>query len=269
MGFGRGLGRVALPLAGRRQRIAEINLRLCFPELGEEQRRELLRRHFESLGMGLMELALAWWAPWNKIAPWLQVHGREHLDLALQQGRGVILFTAHFTSTELSGRCLAAQAPITPLYRPNENPLVERFVVRTRERGLGHKIIPRDDVRLMVRTLKTNMGVWFAPDQNFGHKGSLFSPFFGIAAATNTATSRFARMSGAPVLPVVTLRRQDGRGYDLMFEPPLTDFPSSDLQQDTDRINGIVERWARQAPEQYFWAHRRFKDRPLGETPFY
>ncbi len=269
MALGRGLGRLAARLVQRRRRIAAINLELCFPTMDPAERELLLRRHGESLGMGLMEIALAWWAPAARIDRLLQVEGLEYLEQAFQGGRGVILLTAHFTSVELSGRLLARLAPITPLYRPNENPLIERIMVRIRERGLGQRIIPREDARLMIRTLKANKGVWFAPDQNFGHKGSVFSPFFGVPAATNTATTRFARMTGAPVLPFVALRRDDGSGYDLRIEPPLTGCPTDDLQADTDRVNGLIESWVRLAPAQYFWAHRRFKDRPPGEERFY
>ena len=269
MALGRGLGRLAARLVQRRRRIAAINLELCFPAMAPAERELLLRRHGESLGMGLMEIALAWWAPAARIDRLLRVEGLEYLEQAFQGGRGVILLTAHFTSVELSGRLLARLAPITPLYRPNENPLIERIMVRIRERGLGQRIIPREDARLMIRTLKANKGVWFAPDQNFGHKGSVFSPFFGVPAATNTATTRFARMTGAPVLPFVALRRDDGSGYDLRIEPPLTDFPTDDIQADTDRVNGLIESCVRLAPAQYFWAHRRFKDRPPGEERFY
>jgi KDO2-lipid IV(A) lauroyltransferase len=159
-------------------------------------------------------------------------------------------------------------APVLPMYRPHRNPAVEHAMVRNRERHV-EQVIPRDDVRLMVRTLRANKGVWFAPDQNFGHKNSLFSPFFGIPAATNTATSRFAAMTGARVVPFVVLRRQDRPGYDLYIEPPLENFPDADPQRDTDRINVIFEGWIRRAPAQYLWSHRRFKDRPPGETRFY
>lgn len=268
MALGRGLGRLGLRLVKRRARIAEINLRHCFPELNEAERGVLLRQHAEALGMGAMEVALAWWAPPAKLAPWVHVHGREHLERALEEGRGVILFTGHFTSPELSGRILNSLAPIRPLYRPNEHPYIDRRITEIRLRQL-EQIIPRDDVRLMLRALKANKGVWFAPDQNYGHKNSLFSPFFGIPAATNTATSRFARMSGARVVPFVALRRDQGLGHDLYLEPPLEDFPSEDLQRDTDRLNALIEGWIRRAPAQYLWGHRRFKDRPPGEAPWY
>jgi KDO2-lipid IV(A) lauroyltransferase len=268
MAIGRALGRQVMRLAPRRVRIARINLQLCFPELDEIGLQDLLRAHFEALGMGLMDIGLAWWASDKRLAPRVRVHGAEHAVAAFCAGNGVIFLTAHFSSVEMSGRILKQHAPVLPMYRPNENPAIESLMVRNRQRHV-ERAIPREDVRLMLRTLKSNKGVWFAPDQNFGHKNSLFSPFFGVPAATNTATSRFARMTGARVVPFVAIRREDNAGYDLYIEPALEDFPSADPQRDTDRVNAIMERWIRQAPAQYLWTHRRFKDRPGDEPRFY
>jgi KDO2-lipid IV(A) lauroyltransferase len=268
MAIGRGLGRVTLRLLPRRGRIAEINLRLCFPELDPEARSALVRRHFESLGMGMMDVMAAWWKPDAKFLPLVSIHGRENVERAFAGGKGIIFLTAHFTSIEAGGRFLCELGPILPMYRPNENPVIERVMTAQRVRHV-ERTIPRDDVRLMLRTLRENKGIWFAPDQNFGHKHSVFSPFFGIPAATNTSTSRFAAMTGARVVPFVVLRREGRPGYEMFIEPALEDFPSGNLQQDTDRINAILERWIRQAPAQYLWSHRRFKDRPPGEPELY
>jgi Kdo2-lipid IVA lauroyltransferase/acyltransferase len=266
--LGRNLGRMAMHLTPRRVRITDINLKLCFPDLNDAERHQLRRRHFEYLGLGLIDMGLAWWANEARLQPWLRIHGAEHAVAAFHQGRGVIFLTAHFTALEMSGRALATLGPVHAVYRPHQHPLIEYFVKTRRERHT-EQAIPRDDVRLLMRTLKAGRGLGFAPDQNFSHKGCLFSPFFGIATATNSATSRLARLSGAPVVPFVAFRREDGPGYDLYIESALKDFPSDDLQRDTDRINAITERWVHRAPAQYLWAHRRFKDRPAGEPGFY
>ncbi len=274
MALGRGVGRLGMRALPRRVRITDINLRLCFPELSERQRADLVRRHFESMGMGIMNMAIAWWATDHEARSLVRIHGREHAEAALRGERGVIFLSAHFTSIEMSGRALLWIGKVLPVYRPHQNPAVDWFVTRSRESRRSEqtgaeKAIPRDDVRQMLRALKAKKGLWFAPDQNFGNKYGLFSPFFGIPAATNTATSRLAKMSGAQVVPFVAFRREDAPGYDLYIEPPLEGFPSGDLQRDTDRINAIIEGWIRRAPAQYLWSHRRFKDRPEGEERFY
>ena len=274
MALGRGIGRLGMRVTPRRVRITDVNLRLCFPELSEQERADLVRRHFESMGMGIMNMAIAWWATDHEARSLVRIHGREHAEAALQGARGVIFLSAHFTSIEMSGRALLWIGNVLPVYRPHQNPAVESFVTRRRESRRSkqtgaEKAIPRDDVRQMLRVLKAKKGIWFSPDQNFGGKYGLFSPFFGIPAATNTATSRLAKMTGARVVPFVAFRREDAPGYDLYIEPPLEGFPSGDLQRDTDRINVIIEGWIRRAPAQYLWSHRRFKDRPEGEERFY
>lgn len=267
MAVGRTLGRLAMPLAAHRRGIVLTNLRLCFPELSEDARRTLAHRHFAALGMAAMDFAIAWWWSDHRLYRWVQVEGREHIEQAIARGKGVIFLTAHFTSIEISGRVLADICPALPMYRPNANPLLERIMVRNRERHV-ERTIPRSDVRLMVRTLKEGKGVWFAPDQNFGAKGGVFAPFFGIPASSNSSLSRFAGMTGATVVPFVVLRRPEG-GYRMIALPALEPFPSGDNVADAAAYNTITEGWIRQAPEQYNWLHRRFKKRPPGEPPLY
>ena len=268
MALGRWIGRTAMRFAKRRRQIASINLSLCFPELSEQESVDLLQRHFEALGMGLLEMLNAWWTSDQRLQPLGEVVGLENLQAGLEQGNGVILLSAHLTSLEIGARFLTQHTVIHATYRPHENPLVEFFMKRSRE-SHAEKAIPRDAIRDMLRSLKANKPVWFAMDQNFGHKHSVFANFFGIPAATNTSTARLAQISKAAVIPFFTQRLEQGQGYRVILLPALQDFPSDDSQQDAERINQLIEQQVRQAPEQYLWVHRRFKDRPDGEERFY
>ena len=261
------LGRGAMLLATKRRRVADTNLKLCFPEIDANERQALVSRHFSSLGKAAMDFAIAWWWPDDAIFSRVEIEGRQHVDDAMARGKGVIFLTAHFTSIEISGRLLVSLCPALPMYRPNANPVLERIMVENRERHV-ERTIPRQDTRLMIRTLKDGKGVWFAPDQNFGAKGSVFAPFFGVAASSNPSLSRFARLTGAAVVPFVVFRRPEG-GYRMLIEPALDDFPTDDPIADITRYHQITERWVREAPEQYNWIHRRFKKRPPGEAPVY
>jgi len=267
MAVGRLIGRLMRLLAKRRVHIARVNLQLCFPQYADAQREQLLNDYFEATGMGIMDFAIAWWWPDARLAPMIEIEGEENLKPAFEPGNGVIFYSAHFSPLELSARMLRKHAPLSAMYRPNENPVVEQVLVRNRERYL-ERTIPRHNVRLMLKTLGGNKGVWFAPDQNYGLKNSVFANFFGVAAATNTSTSRFAAMSGAKVVPFVALRRPEG-GYRVIIQPMLEDFPSDSPKQDAERLNQIIEDWVALAPEQYNWMHRRFKDRPGNESGFY
>ena len=265
---GRAIGRLAYRLAGDRRRIAATNLRLCFPELDEAARQRLLHAHFLSLGMGVVETAMSWWTPARRLRPLARIEGLDNLERALEGGKGVILLSAHFTTLEIGGRLLSLHAPFHVMYREHKNPLFERIMRGARERHF-EKAIPRDDMRGMLRSLRANMPVWYAPDQNYGREHSIFVEFFGVPAATITATARLAKISGAAVVPFFQERLPGTAGYRLRLLPALEGFPSGDERVDTRRINDIIEAEVRRIPEQYLWVHRRFKTRPEGAASFY
>jgi KDO2-lipid IV(A) lauroyltransferase len=268
LAVGQQLGRLAYWLAPRRRQIANINIKRCFPELNSTQQHQLVVKHFESLGMGLLEMLSAWWLPDTKLTPLGHIQGLEYLQAALARGQGVILVSAHFTSLEIGNRFLTRYIALHATYRRHENPLVEYLIKKNRERH-AQKTIPREAVREMLRSLKQNKVLWLATDQNFGHKQSVFADFFNIPAATSTAFSRLAKISGAAVIPCFTQRLETLKGYQVILQSALENFPSGDPQQDASRINQLIEKQIRCAPEQYLWVHRRFKDRPVGEQNFY
>jgi KDO2-lipid IV(A) lauroyltransferase len=239
-------------------RNARRNLELCLPELAPEARERLLSAHFRSLGIALFETAIAWWSSDARIRRLTELEGAEHLDRALQAGHGAILLSAHFTTLEIGCRALSARRPLSVMYRPTRNALLGYFLARNRARHL-RRAIPRDDVRTLVSTLGANEPVWYAPDQSYRKKGAEMVPFFGIPAATNTATSRLARMTGAAVLPYFPERLPGARGYRMVIYPALENFPSDDRVADATRFNALIEAQVRRVPEQYLWIHRRFK----------
>jgi KDO2-lipid IV(A) lauroyltransferase len=277
MKLGAGLGRLAELLLKRRRHIAEVNLRLCFPELTEKERLRLRHAHFAALGMGIFETLLAWWGSDARIKPLARVEGIEHLRAAYLAGKGVIMLSAHQTCLEIGARC-AHQAAIDlgeeyramlenvhAVYRPNQNPAVE-WITQNGRGGHAQKIISRDNAKDMIRSLKQGKVLWYALDQNYGHKNSVFANFFGIPAATNTATTRLVKLTGAAVVFFSCHRTADG--YMAIFQPALDNFPGASEQADAERVNLLIEQATRAAPEQYLWVHRRFKDRPDGGSVY-
>lgn len=258
LALGRALGALLRQLPTGFVRIARRNIELCFPQLDPAARERLVRAHFASLGIALLEVPLAWWSSPARFARLVRVEGREHLQAALARGRGAILLTAHFTPIELAGRALAALTRIGFLYRPTRNEALS-FALEHFRTGYGGHGIPRDDIRAFVGALRDNECVWYAPDQSYRKKGAEMVPLFGIPAATNTLTSRFARMTGAPVLPYFIQRLPGTQGYRAVIHPAFDDFPTDDPVADTERYNHMIEAQVRLAPEQYLWIHRRFK----------
>jgi KDO2-lipid IV(A) lauroyltransferase len=253
-------GRLLYRVASRQRRTALRNLELCFPELGDEERAALAKRHFESLGMWLAENALGWLAPARRLDKLFDIKGTAHLEAALARGRGVILYTGHFTTLELCGRPFKKLVPhFAAMYSHRSNALLEAVQARGRA-TLAHETIPSDNVRVMLRSLKNNAVVWYAPDQTYAY-GQLV-PFFHELAMTNVATSKLARLSGAAVVPFSYRRVGNGPRYELEFYPPLEDFPTEDALADTERLVKVLEGFIRAAPEQYQWIHKKFKGRP-------
>ncbi len=268
--IGFGLGKILKRFSSHRYHIAKINIEKCFPDLTPKEQENLLNRHFESLGMYFVETALCWWTSDKKLAKRYRIEGIEHLEKAFAAGKGVILLSAHFTSFEIGCRLLNAASSGTfhGLYRQHKNPLLEEMILRGREAHF-EKIIPRENIRGMLRSLKQNRAIWYAPDQDYGSHHSVFVPFFGIPAATITATSRLAKISGAAVIPFFPHRLPGNQGYLLEIQPPLENFPGESDEQDASRINRIIEKAINKSPEQYLWVHRRFKTRPPGKSSFY
>src|SRR6185437_2150927 len=108
-----------------------------------------------------------------------------------------------------------------------------------------------------------------APAQDMRSKDNAFVPFFGVPAATITATHHLARLSGSAVVPFFHRRLPDSQGYALRLGAPLEHFPGPSASDDTARINACIEQMVREAPEQYLWVHKRFKTRPPGAPRIY
>jgi len=261
--MGECLAWIMSPLMSSRKKIARRNLELCFPELSEQQRSQLLAENFRTMGMMLIETALGWWASDASLQKRVHYQGLEHLDAALEKGKGVILLTGHFTSMELGGRLIMLKKPCYVMFRELKNKLFNTAMMQARTYH-SEGIVLRDDPKTMLRALRKNKIVWYAPDQDFGRSSSVFAKFFGVPAITITATSRLVKMSGAAVIPFAPRREPDG-SYTLSIGEPLSGFPTGDDVTDAQIVNDLLEKEIRLSPAQYLWIHRRFKTQPEGE----
>jgi len=249
-------------------RIARRNLELCFPELDARERARLLKHHFASVGIGVCEMTLCWWASDERIRSLSQLEGVAHLERALARGRGVILIGGHFTTIEVATRLLGqTKAPVSPLYRPTKNAALAAILKHERSRW-AVQAIPHDAIRKVIAELRRNGVVWYPPDQSYRKKGAAMVRFFGIPAATTTATSRLAEITGASVLPYF-VERLEGGGYRGVIGPAFESFPSGDPVADVERYNTLLEAHIRRVPEQYLWMHRRFKGLYAGYPDYY
>jgi KDO2-lipid IV(A) lauroyltransferase len=218
-----------------------------------------------------MLFEIAW--SWSASESWLkrigEVEGAEHLERAEAAGNGVMLITAHLTCLEIGGHLAAQCFPqAKAVYRPLGNPVLEWYQIRKHSSYMAG-VISKRHMRKILQFLRSGGILWYAPDQDFGPANSEFVPFFGIRTATLVTTARLAEMSGCAVVPMFPVYDSRTRRYRVTMLPALEDFPSGDTMADLVRVNEMLERQIRSAPDQYWWIHRRFKTRPEGEAPFY
>ena len=266
--LGTSAGRLSRRFLKRREHIARRNIELCFPEMSSAAREKLLEENFMSLGMGLIETGMAWFWSDERVKKWFDVEGIANLNNALSADKGVMVVGIHFMSLELGGRAMGLCRPMMATYRPHNSPLMEWVQTRARLRS-NKAMIDRRNLSGLVHALKSGEAVWFAPDQDYGPKGSVFAPFSRFHRRRRLMVRVLSRLSGSKMLSISMVRKLDRKGYSLHISEVMNDYPGEDKQIAASYINKVIEREILRAPEQYLWVHRRFKTRPLGETSVY
>jgi KDO2-lipid IV(A) palmitoleoyltransferase len=263
------LGRTSMRFLKRRISITRRNLQLCFPDLPSDQVEARIVSNFESLGMGLLETGMAWFWSDARVKRWFDVSGLHNLKKAQENKQGVLVIGVHFMSLELGGRAMGLCQPMMAMYRPHNNKAME--FVQTWGRMRSNKaMLDRKDLRGMVHALKKGEAVWFAPDQDYGPRGSVFAPLFAVdQAATTSGTFMLARLAKPALVTVVLVRKALGKGYELVIQPQLQDYPIDNEMAAAAYMNRVIEKEIMRAPDQYLWLHRRFKTRPAGTPSLY
>jgi KDO2-lipid IV(A) lauroyltransferase len=266
--IGKMLGNLLSLFPSKLKNITLTNLQLCFPELTPTQQQILMKENFTSLGIGLIEMAMAWWLSDKKLKSLFHISGLEHAEEAFARGKGIMLVGPHFTSLEIVARLVGMHYSFAVMYRPHKKSLIAFIQERFRNK-YGIHFIPRNRMRELLRTLQQNKAIWYAYDVDGGEKNSVFAPFFKIPTASLTTVSRIVELTDATVLPICFYRNDKKLHYEIKLEPALSNFPTHDLTQDATRLNALLEKFIRQKPEQYVWPYKRFKTRPAGEKKIY
>ncbi len=265
------LGTLGWLLARRDRRTTAVNLRLCLPELAVAEQRRLARAHFASLLQSLFETAALWFRPNGRLAQSPVLAGREHLDAALQRGKGVLLVTAHFTTNEMAAAALGrAGLDADLMYKRSSSPLIQAFALRQRLRQASPatRLVPSEGLVEVLRSLKRNRVVLYAPDQVYAGPGHLRVPFFGVPALCNPGITTLARATGCAVLLYFPERLPGTQGFVGHVLAPLPYFPSTDAAADVQRYHRAIEEQVRHAPEQYLWSYKRFRPLPGEADPY-
>ncbi|ABZ78094.1 lipid A biosynthesis lauroyl (or palmitoleoyl) acyltransferase [Shewanella halifaxensis HAW-EB4] len=270
MKMGAAIGRLGMKLVASRVKTARRNLELCFPDMTESEIQHLLTQNFEQTGKAIFDTANAWWWSDEKIQQHMTIKGKEYVEQTLASGQGVILFAVHCLPLEMGARIFGQFQPGVGVYRPHNNPVMEYLQVKGRLRS-NKALVPKRDLRQMVRSLREPNVIWYTADQDFGRSSAIFIPFFNVAeAATITGATTLARLGKAKVLPFFVERNSDDTGYNIEIQPPLENFPGENEIEDAKRGNKIIEEIISRNKSQYMWLHRRFKTRPnKGDASLY
>lgn len=261
--LGAWLGRQVYRLAGSRRRLALANLTIAFADLSPKEREAIALAHFESFGIAIMETTFVWWGrhrrnknPQQNERQYVRYIGLEHLYAAQAQGKGVLVLAPHFTHLDVTTLFISMVTDLYPVYRPNDNPVLEYVMTKGRTVGQHPNHIHYQDTRTIVKALREGKSLGYLPDQRYRGKGHINVPFFGREAKSHSATSKLAKMTGCAVVPTFT--RRIGTRYEVYFYPALDSFPSGDDVADTARLHALYEAEIKQNPSQYLWVHNRW-----------
>jgi Kdo2-lipid IVA lauroyltransferase/acyltransferase len=260
------LGSLLYWLAAPRRRIARTNLRLCFPNLTEEERARISKDHFRYFARSFFDRFVLWYQPAERILDLVQLRGMEHLEAVA--GRPVILLAPHFVGLDAGGTRISIDRRVISMFANQKNPVLNEAMRAGRSRFNDAVLLSRQEgLRTAIRMMRDGVPFYFLPDMDLGPRDSVFVPFFGVPAATVTSVARLAQMTEAVVVPCVTEMTREG--YVARLYPAWEDYPGDDLVAATTRMNQFIEARAIEMPAQYLWTHKRFKTRPPGESGFY
>jgi len=256
---------IAMP---RLRRTALRNLELAYPEKTLAERKAIADEVFRSIARLLATFARFPQMNRKNIHEWIRYEGLEHYLEAKNSGRGVLVATAHLGNWELSAFAHALMTePMHVMIRPLDDPAIDRLVEERRQLSGNYLIVKWDGARGVLRALRDNQAVGILIDQNTSPEEGVFVHFFGTQACANTAFAKIAARTGAPVIPGFALWSDQERRYILRFYPPVN--ITGNAEEDTQRIQQVLEQVIREHPGQWLWIHRRWKTRPPGEPPIY
>jgi KDO2-lipid IV(A) lauroyltransferase len=244
-----------------------INLRLCFPHWSEAELRHAARQTFDYFAKAWLDRGWLWHGDAALVKRRLRLTG------AVQEFEGnapTVIFAPHFVGLDAGWTAITQQLPrsFTTIYTDQANKVADAWILQGRKRFGDARLFGRiEGVKPIIAALKAGEPLYLLPDMNFGPEESVFVPFYGVAACTVPSLSRFARLSRAKVVPLLSRMTKDG--YDIEVMPAWQDFPTADSVADTALMNLRLQSYIDSMPTQYYWVHKRFKDRPDGETPPY
>lgn len=268
-GLSNKLGDLARNINAKRRRIARKNIELCFPELSKEKKKELVRENFRHQVRSILSYGLIWWAPKSVLEKRIVIKGQEYIEQSRNNGRGVIFMAAHSLGLEAAVSAATMRYPVSGLFNPMKNELVDWLVAKGRDRYGIFLYTRAAGLRPIIKDVRAGCAMFYLPDEDLGKDRCIFAPFFGVEKATVPVLGRLAKSCKADVLPTIACYDEKAHKYIVHILPALTDFPEGDDYQNAVAMNKSLEEIVSLCPAQYFWTMKLFKTRPDGEQKFY
>ncbi|HTD02908.1 lipid A biosynthesis acyltransferase [Undibacterium sp.] len=266
--LGDGVGAILFRVMSPRRHITLTNLRLCLPHLSERERKQIAIRHFQAYARSVLERGILWWGSEQRLKRLIVVE--PSVPMATIQSGPTILLCPHFVSLDVAGVAVLLESSLCSIYTQQRSKVFDKALRDGRSRFRPVKLFSRaEGVKPIIRALRDGLPFFMLPDMDFGAKDAEFIPFFGIPAATLTATARIAAATQAKVIPVIATMLPNYQGWKVTFHPAWENYPGDDMVAATRTMNAFIEQEILKAPAEYFWAHKRFKTRPPGEPGVY
>jgi Kdo2-lipid IVA lauroyltransferase/acyltransferase len=272
--FAAGVVRVLYLFLPRLRRIAEVNLRIAFPDWSDTQRSAVVRGMLRNLGWMAAEFARFPRYSKENIEEVVVLDGQENFLEGQRRGKGVLYLTGHIGAWELSSYAHAIYGfPLHYMARRIDNARIDELVNGYRCLSGNRPIFKNESARVMLKVLKEAGTVGILADQNTMPEEAAFVDFFGKAASTTTGIARVALHTDAAVVPGYAVWDEKIEKYRLRFDPPVeltrTGDTERDVLENTQKFTKVIEEIIRKYPEQWVWVHGRWNTRPKGEPSLY
>lgn len=243
---------------------AQTNLQYCFPHWTEQQREQVIDKMFAVVAQvmfGIGEIAIRSKKHLQKRSKFI---GLEHIEQAKAEGKNIILMVPHGWAIDASGIILHTQGmPMTSMYNPHRNPLVDWLWTITRQRFGGKMHARQNGIKPFLNHVRKGEMGYYLPDEDFGAEQSVFVDFFGTYKATLPGLNKMAKLSKAVVIPMFPRYNAEAGKYEMEIHPAMN--LSDDPEQSARAMNEEIESFVTPVPEQYVWILQLLRTRKDGE----
>ncbi len=249
--------------ARKQRHKAKVNLQYCFPQWTEQQREQVIDKMFVTVTqvmLGIGEIAVRSKQHLQQRSEFI---GLDYIKQAKAAGQNIILMVPHGWAIDASGIILHTHGmPMTSMYNPHRNPLVDWLWTVTRQRFGGKMHARQNGIKPFLNTVKKGEIGYYLPDEDYGSELSVYADFFATYKATLPGLNKMAKLAKAVVIPMFPRYNAQSGKYEMEIHPPME--LSDDPLQSARAMNAEIERFVTPTPEQYVWILRLLRTRQDG-----